>query len=346
MINDEWIKRNELYQQVLKEVEATIPEWVAKDQHGVFSLKANYVQKMIDGSPTEYHIKKYHGVFPMFQDESQEEIKKEFYFEMLIDVAKLREGIGFGELALINEAPRSATIRSVSEVHFSTLEKDDFNSILGKVMKKKFDSMIKFMNQFVIFKCLTRLALEKLALFMKREEATRGKKIIQEQDDASFIYFIENGEFEISKEIYTTAKKKEYGNNTQVPYKAKFLKFISYNSNECIASMFEEDSLMLYSDNKSELEDFRTDTKKMKRHKERVSILGKNECVGLIEWALNCPYWVTTVTWISNEASYFKIHKEDLFRRIDTSFPPMLKLTKQKLILLSKTIRDFIACFI
>lgn len=242
---------------MLKEVDAIIPECVSKDQQGDCFLKTNYIQKMIDGVVTEFHIKKYHGVFPMFQDEAQEETKKEFYFDMLIDVAKLRDGIGFGELALINETPRSATIRSVSEVHFATLEKEDFNAILGKVMKKKFASMIKFMSHFVIFKCLTRLALEKLALFMKREVVTRGKKIIQEQEEASFIYFIEKGEFEISKEIYTTSKKKEYGNSNQAPYKAKFLKFISYNSKDSIANVFEEDSLMLYSENKSELEELR-----------------------------------------------------------------------------------------
>ena len=38
---------------------------------------------------------------------------------------------------------------------------------------------------------------------------------------------------------------------------------------------------------------------------------------GIMEWALNCPYYVWTVTCWSEDWIYYKINKEDLFRRVD-----------------------------
>jgi CRP-like cAMP-binding protein len=131
---------------------------------------------LIDKDFSDKNIRKYITTFPVFGiKEDGKEVKRIFNFDMLVDVARLRDGIGFGELALINDAPRSATIRSTIETHFAILEKDDFKAILGKATRKRFATMIKFMSQFIVFKNMTRLALEKLALFMQREEANIGK---------------------------------------------------------------------------------------------------------------------------------------------------------------------------
>lgn len=152
---------------------------------------------------TNRNLVKYLANFPKLAVDSQdEEIKQIFFFDMLIDVVHLKNGVGFGELALLNDAPRSATIRAVTEVHLATLEKEDFKAILGKVMRNKFAHMIKFMYSFILFKDMTRPALEKLALFMKREEATRGQQIMLEGGNSGYVYFIEKGQFETSKDIY------------------------------------------------------------------------------------------------------------------------------------------------
>ena len=49
---------------------------------------------------------------------------------------------------------------------------------------------------------MSRLTLEKLALFLKKEETFRGQQLIREQDESGYIYFIESGEFEVSKTVY------------------------------------------------------------------------------------------------------------------------------------------------
>ena len=49
----------------------------------------------------------------------------------LVEVANLNVGDGFGELALLNDGPRLATITCKEESHFATLNKENFRAILG-----------------------------------------------------------------------------------------------------------------------------------------------------------------------------------------------------------------------
>lgn len=71
---------------------------------------------------------------------------------MMIEVARLKNGMSFGELALLKDMPRSASIQCTQDTHFAILEKEDYLRILGKVETKKLDSLIDFLAQIPIFK--------------------------------------------------------------------------------------------------------------------------------------------------------------------------------------------------
>ena len=47
-----------------------------------------------------------------------------------LDVVKLSSGKSFGELALINDAPRAATIQCLTNSFFATLGRKDYQKIL------------------------------------------------------------------------------------------------------------------------------------------------------------------------------------------------------------------------
>ena len=55
---------------------------------------------------------------------------------VLTHVTNLNVGAGFGELALINNVPRSATITTLEDSWFAVLEKSDFKDIMGKIYRK------------------------------------------------------------------------------------------------------------------------------------------------------------------------------------------------------------------
>ena len=46
-------------------------------------------------------------------------------------VATLKAGATFGELALISNKPRAATIKAIGDSHFATLDRRTFNIIKG-----------------------------------------------------------------------------------------------------------------------------------------------------------------------------------------------------------------------
>jgi len=49
----------------------------------------------------------------------------------LSEIANLNVGDGFGELALLNDGPRLASIVCKEDSHFATLNKENFQSLLG-----------------------------------------------------------------------------------------------------------------------------------------------------------------------------------------------------------------------
>ena len=51
------------------------------------------------------------------------------------ELVTLREGASFGELALNDNKPRAATIRWAENTKFAVLDKLNYNSVLGKLIK-------------------------------------------------------------------------------------------------------------------------------------------------------------------------------------------------------------------
>ena len=49
------------------------------------------------------------------------------------DVAHLRPGASFGELALIKNKPRAATIRCLKHCEFAVIARSDFKRVLGSI---------------------------------------------------------------------------------------------------------------------------------------------------------------------------------------------------------------------
>ena len=55
---------------------------------------------------------------------------------MFITVANRSSGESFGELALINDTSRAATIQCLTNCYFATLDREDYNRILKKIELK------------------------------------------------------------------------------------------------------------------------------------------------------------------------------------------------------------------
>lgn len=61
------------------------------------------------------------------------QLSKNKKIEWFVNVLDLDEGKAFGELALLNDQPRAATVKTTRDSNFAILDKKDFQKILGRI---------------------------------------------------------------------------------------------------------------------------------------------------------------------------------------------------------------------
>jgi hypothetical protein len=129
-------------------------------------------------------------------------------FMVLTYALTLRSGLGFGELALMatpgrKPEKRSATVKSKGITHLAILEKEDFTKVFLHSMQKKLDAKVEFFKNFRLSEGISRTNLNKLSYFLKERIFRRRDIVYNEGDEADVIYFVKDGEFEVSKKVST-----------------------------------------------------------------------------------------------------------------------------------------------
>ena len=66
-----------------------------------------------------------------------DDIEKFEQYQWFVDVSKLVSGSSFGELALLNNEPRAATIKCLTNCSFATLNSEEYKSFLQKIEIKQ-----------------------------------------------------------------------------------------------------------------------------------------------------------------------------------------------------------------
>lgn len=85
-----------------------------------------------------------------------------YHIHFLTCVKYLNAGDQFGELALLNSKPRAATIMTWEETFLAVLNKKGFDRNLKNSENTKLEREIKELNNFGIFKNLTRTSKSKV----------------------------------------------------------------------------------------------------------------------------------------------------------------------------------------
>ena len=208
--NYEFIIKNENSSKMLEIVKFYFPEWIEKGKKGKFNLNKDIAEDILYGEHSKKYLEKHGGWFPAFLEINQEgekiEVKKSFEFMYLKAVTTLQNGVGFGELALLNDKPRAASILTLEDTHFALLEKEDFNKIMAKALRDKFAEQVAFLTAFPFLASLTRITKEKLWFMMKPTKYSIGQVVVSEGEELNNIYLVESGEFEVSKNMYVYRK--------------------------------------------------------------------------------------------------------------------------------------------
>ena len=120
---------------------------------------------------------------------------------LFVEVVQLRSGKSFGELALIKNKPRAATIKCVEDCHFAVMSKSDYEKVLQKIEQKNMNKIIEFLHQLPFFKVWTRTSLSKLQYSFEQRAFIRNQIIYKEGDTSHMVYIIKTGEFEVNKKF-------------------------------------------------------------------------------------------------------------------------------------------------
>lgn len=121
--------------------------------------------------------------------------------EDLVQVATLDAGAAFGELALLSNEVRAATVKTKTSVALAILYKDDYDRIFMSQHDGQLKEKVKFLRSFPLFGDWTQLALSKLTYFFIELTYKRGEVLFKEGDSVHDVYFIKSGEFELRKLI-------------------------------------------------------------------------------------------------------------------------------------------------
>lgn len=74
----------------------------------------------------------------------------------LKEVARLSTGAGFGELALMTNQPRSATVEALSRTYLAKIDKYDYQTIVGHAMQRNLNERVNFFRNFRILRSLAK----------------------------------------------------------------------------------------------------------------------------------------------------------------------------------------------
>jgi cGMP-dependent protein kinase 1 len=128
--------------------------------------------------------------------------------------AILNVGDSFGEVALLHDTPRTATIITLQETILWGLDRNTFREILKSMSSKNFNENLVFIENIQIFASLTKKQKESLANAMVSEVYKVGFRIIQEDERGDFMYIIKEGSVLVTKkgmEIRKLGKNDYFG---------------------------------------------------------------------------------------------------------------------------------------
>jgi len=108
----------------------------------------------------------------------------------LIDVKTMKAGESFGELALINDAPRAATIHCQSKCFFAVINKLDYDKFLKRMHHKQLQKDIDLFYSLPYFSHWTNNMIKKLVLCFNVKEFKRNQIVYSQDQEANTIYIV------------------------------------------------------------------------------------------------------------------------------------------------------------
>jgi cGMP-dependent protein kinase len=114
------------------------------------------------------------------------------------EVARLGANKSFGELALINSAPRGATITAIDKTYCWTIDRGNFVALIGSIKQAADESIgFKVLKKVKLLEACNDKQLVSIARCLKAVEFAEGEEIITQGEDGDTFYVLASGEVDI-----------------------------------------------------------------------------------------------------------------------------------------------------
>ena len=119
-----------------------------------------------------------------------------------------KPGESFGELALLYNAPRAATIRAKTDSTCWALDRECFNNIVKDAAVKKREKYENTLKKVEILKSIDPYELGQICDALKTENFEKGEAIIKQGDRGDIFYILDEGSAHAEK-VFEEGKKPE-----------------------------------------------------------------------------------------------------------------------------------------
>lgn len=166
------------------------------------------------------YIQYYFSCTKAFSLEKKEGLPSRFYLILSGSVRvsnmnktlELNKGQTFG-ISLLSENCEFVQASCSGPTHFAVLDSVDFKKINDHLMEKKFRTVLKFLATIPVLSGLSKMFVQKILNCFSVKYYKRREKVFKEKDLYDFVYFIDDGEFLLSKrtQISTISPLRSYG---------------------------------------------------------------------------------------------------------------------------------------
>lgn len=153
-------------------------------------------------------------------------------------VNKIHTGEGFGELALLHDNPRSATIRCIDRVTLWGIERQMFRKVIEEMNTQIYELNREFLEKVTLLQPLSSTQKDSLAASLVPHKYTSGQKIITEGETGQQLFIIKEGTVSVQKgfkEITRKYKGDYFGEGALLNNTARSASCIAMDSVKCVS---------------------------------------------------------------------------------------------------------------
>ena len=122
----------------------------------------------------------------------------DFFIENDEKIGEFGNGFSFGEMALINNTKRNATIIALNNTECIALDKVDYNHTIREIERERKKSEVKmFKLDYPVFYNWSTMQIMRLFNYFQKISITKGEYLYKQNEMSDSIYMIKKGKFEM-----------------------------------------------------------------------------------------------------------------------------------------------------